>query len=155
MSFSPINVNKNPYLLVVEDSDEDFSALERVLDRHCNFKVNLQRCLDGDEAIDFMNSEGDYCDRPKHLPSLMLLDLNLPGTDGREVLKQIKNNPNQRSVPIVVFTTSSNPKDVETCYQFGANSYVIKPMDVRHLKTSICSMVEYWFEVARLPELPA
>ncbi|EDX87231.1 hypothetical protein S7335_4938 [Synechococcus sp. PCC 7335] len=143
----------SPYLLVVEDSDEDFEALNRVLGRHCEIEVPLRRCYDGDEALDFLYHKGDYAETETiGPPSLILLDLNMPGSNGREVLQQLKQDEQLRVIPVVVFTTSSNPKDIETCYRHGANSYLIKPMKVQQLKSSVCQLLNYWFGVTTLPE---
>ena len=139
------------YMLVVEDSDEDFLALQRILSKHCTVEIDLKRCFDGDEVLDFMRGEGDYAKRSNLPPNLILLDLNLPGTDGREVLRQLKADEHFRSIPIVVFTTSSNPRDIAACYQYGANSYIIKSMDIDVLKDSIRTLTRYWFEIINLP----
>ena len=141
------------YLLVVEDSDEDFEALNRVLDRHCELQIPLRRCYDGEEALDLLYHKGDYAKTEITVPpSLILLDLNMPGSNGREVLQQLKQDEQLKVIPVVVFTTSSNPKDIDTCYRYGANSYLIKPMNVQQLKSSVCLLLNYWFEVTKLPE---
>jgi len=141
-------------LLVVEDSNEDFEALQRFLSRSA-LTIPILRCVDGEQALSFLHRSGRYtnpADSPR--PNLILLDLNLPRTDGREVLRQIKQDDNLKQIPVVVFTTSNNPKDIETCYQFGVNSYIVKPIDFAQLRRSIPSLVEYWFEVTTLPENP-
>ena len=84
-------------------------------------------------------------------PAIILLDLNLPGTDGREVLEQIKQDKSLKSIPVVIFTTSSNPRDIEACYQYGVNGYIIKPVDVNELKRTIQVFLSYWLEVNTLP----
>ncbi len=140
-----------PSLLVVEDSDEDFEAFCRGW--HQSTATNaIHRCTNGDEALDFLRRTGKYTrSHPLVQPGLILLDLNLPGTDGREVLTEIKQDENLRSIPVVVFTTSSNPKDLEICYQQGVNSYIIKPIDVTKLMNIINLIVKYWLEVNSLP----
>ena len=141
-----------PYLLVVEDSDEDFETLQRVLLKNCDVDVPVVRCCDGDEALDFLYHRGEFATQSRaHFPSLILLDLNLPGSDGREVLQTVKQDDRLKVIPITVFTTSSNPKDVESCYQYGANSYLVKPMDLQQMKTSVCRVLDYWFELMQLP----
>jgi len=142
---------KAPYLLVVEDSDEDFEALERVLRKNCETQIPLVRCCDGDEVLDFLSKEDSTNGKSVDLPSLILLDLNLPGTDGRDVLCEVKQNNRLKVIPVVIYTTSSSPKDIEACYQSGANSYLIKPMDIQQLKSSLCLLLNYWFDVIRLP----
>lgn len=81
-----------------------------------------------------------------------MLDLNLPGTDGREVLAEAKGDSSLKAIPIVVLTTSSDERDVEQCYQLGANSYVQKPVDLAGFVTSMARMKDYWFEVVITPK---
>ncbi|MEM7768962.1 MAG: response regulator [Cyanobacteria bacterium P01_A01_bin.37] len=140
-----------PTLLVVEDSDEDFEALGRILTKTCDINVPLFRCIDGDDALDFLHQTGEYVNHDLDLPGLIILDLNLPGTDGREVLTQIKQDDRLKTIPVIIFTTSSNPKDIEVCYQAGANSYMLKPMNLEQLKTSIRLFIDYWFKAVILP----
>lgn len=138
-------------LLVAEDSDEDFVTLRRLMQR-MDVQNPIYRCTNGDEVLDFLYQEGDYensASAPR--PSIILLDLNLPGTDGREVLEQIKQDDSFKGIPIVVFTTSSNPKDIEFCYQKGANGYLIKPMSASELKRTLQAFVDYWLEANTLP----
>ncbi len=117
-------------LLVIEDSDEDFEALQRFIQKEVILNP-VFRCADGDEGLDFLYHNGVYSDpETAPRPSIILLDLNLPGTDGREIIAQIKQDPNLKSIPIVVFTTSSNPKDIEICYQYCVASYILKPIDI-------------------------
>jgi CheY-like chemotaxis protein len=141
----------NEPLLVVEDSNEDFRMLQRLI-RRMSVQNPIYRCTDGDEVLDFLYQEGNYQDvnvAPR--PSIILLDLNLPGTDGRDILEQIKQDQNLRYIPIVVFTTSSHPQDIELCYQKGANGYLVKPMDSQGLQKTIQAFVHYWLEVNTLP----
>jgi CheY-like chemotaxis protein len=141
-------------MLVVEDSDEDFEALQRVLQRS-PLAIPLQRCANGDRALAFLSRIGNDPDRESApRPGLIVLDLNLPGTDGREVLRWIKQDDKLKSIPVVVFTTSNNPKDIEDCYQYGVNSYIVKPIDFAQLKRDIQTIVDYWFEVTTLPDPP-
>ena len=140
-------------LLVVEDSEEDFEALTRMMKK--SLVINpIYRCADGEEALDYLNQEGEYRESgaaPR--PSLVLLDLNLPGTDGREVLEHIKQTEHLRRIPVVVLTTSSNPKDIQTCYDYGVNSYMLKPMNLSKFRQVIQTFIEYWFDIAVLPDV--
>ncbi|HEY9619935.1 MAG TPA: response regulator [Crinalium sp.] len=140
-----------PSILVVEDSNEDFEAFQRLLRRSsCN--IPIQRCANGDQALDFLYQRGKYQEQQNEfLPGLIVLDLNLPGTDGREVLRQVKQEKKLRAIPIVIFTTSDSPKDIEDCYQYGVNSYIVKPIDFAQLKRDIQVLVDYWFNVTTLP----
>ncbi|MDB9375027.1 response regulator [Nodularia sphaerocarpa] len=139
-------------LLVIEDSDEDFEALSRIIKKEA--VVNpVFRCTDGEEALDFLYHTGTYNDSQKFpRPSLILLDLNLPGTDGREVLEQIKQDKNLKYIPVVVFTTSSNPKDIEICYQYSVASYMLKPIDINRLVETIQTFITYWLDIVILPD---
>jgi CheY-like chemotaxis protein len=146
--------HQKPTLLVVEDSDEDFEALKRTINQVSNQKpISIIRCSDGDDAMDLLNRQGQYKDVDDRftLPDLIVLDLNLPGTDGREVLAAIKHSETLKTIPVVVLSTSSNPKDIEACYKSGCNSYMIKPMNSGELRNSIQMMLCYWFEVVVLP----
>ena len=141
-----------PRLMIIEDSDEDFETLSRIIDRVSSFPIDIQRCIDGDDALDFLNKEGKYSEMKTGLnPELILLDLNLPGTDGREVLTVIKHSQHLKTIPVVVISTSANPQDIKTSYQFGVNSYMLKPMNITEFSHSIQILLEYWFTVTTLP----
>jgi CheY-like chemotaxis protein len=145
--------NQPPNLLVIEDSDEDFEALSRIINQVCTFPIAVHRCINGDDALDFLNQAATYHDlSDASKPGLILLDLNLPGTDGREVLSTIKQSQSLKIIPVVVLSTSSNPKDIEDCYQSGVSSYILKPMNISELKESIRMMLDYWFKVTVLPD---
>ncbi|MEH2042221.1 response regulator [Nostoc sp.] len=153
-SFSASPVRQTPLLLIVEDSNEDFEVLQRFLKRS-SIAVPIQRCINGEQALAFLYRTGSYVERESApRPGLILLDLNLPGTDGREVLRRIKQDDNLNMIPVVVFTTSNNPKDIEVCYRYGVNSYIVKPINFAQLKRDIQMLVEYWFEVTTLPDCP-
>ncbi|AVH63285.1 two-component system response regulator [Nostoc sp. 'Peltigera membranacea cyanobiont' 213] len=151
-SISASPVQQTPLLLVVEDSNEDFEALQRFLKRS-SIPILIERCVNGEQALAFLYRTGSYINRENApRPGLIVLDLNLPGTDGREVLRRIKLDDNLKRIPVVVFTTSNNPKDIEVCYQYGVNSYIVKPINFAQLKRDIQMLVEYWFEVTTLPD---
>jgi CheY-like chemotaxis protein len=137
-------------LLIVEDSNEDYEVLRGFVQQSPT-NLSIQRCKNGDQALAFLYRTGDYvtCESAPR-PGLIVLDLNLPGTDGREVLRRIKQDENLKSIPVVVFTTSDNPKDVADCYQYGVNSYIVKPINFAQLKRHIQVLVDYWFEVTLL-----
>jgi CheY-like chemotaxis protein len=152
ISVSP--VRQTPPILIVEDSNEDFEAIQRFLQRS-PIAIPIQRCVNGEQALAFLYRTGSYVNRqiaPR--PGLIVLDLNLPGTDGREVLRQVKQDDNLKTIPVVVFTTSDNPKDIEDCYQYGVNSYIVKPINFAQLKRDVQTLVDYWFAVTTLPDGP-
>jgi len=136
-------------ILLVEDSPEDFETTQRAF-RRSGLKNPILRCADGDEALDFLFHRGSHADSPR--PGVILLDLNLPGTDGREVLSEIKANDDLKQIPVIVLTTSADERDVQACYQAGASSYIQKPVDVEGFMRAIERLNDYWFEVVILPK---
>ena len=118
--------------------------------RRSGLKNPIIRCADGDEALDFLFRRGRFADAPR--PGVVLLDLNLPGTDGREVLSEIKAAPQLKHIPVIVLTTSSDDRDVHACYQAGASSYIQKPVDLDGFMRAIERLNDYWFEVVILPK---
>jgi CheY-like chemotaxis protein len=143
----------NKPLLVVEDSNEDFKMLQRLM-RRMAVQNPIYRCTNGDEVLDFLyQEESSQSSNGVPKPSVILLDLNLPGIDGRDILERLKQDISFRKIPIVVFTTSSNPKDIEFCYQKGANGYLVKPMDAQELQKTVQAFVDYWLETNTLPPM--
>lgn len=138
-----------PLLLIVEDNDEDYETTLRVL-RKSPVERHILRCIHGDDALDYLYKREKYADLPIKRPSVILLDLNLPGTDGREVLQAIKQHETLKSIPVVILSTSSNPIDIETSYNNGANSYLVKPVDFPGFVHAMQSFDNYWFRVVVL-----
>ena len=142
----------NQPILLVEDSPEDYEATVRAFKRS-GLKNPIFRCDDGDNALDFLRHRGLYADPEKApRPGVILLDLNLPGTDGREVLTEIKRDDQLKQIPVIVLTTSNDARDVDSCYQAGANSYIQKPVDMDGFLRAIERLKGYWFEVVVLPQ---
>ncbi|MEI8308186.1 MAG: response regulator [Chloroflexales bacterium] len=142
------------HILLIEDSDEDVTAMVRGMHRK-DLDVVFNRCMTGDQALDYLYQRGRYSDVTRApRPNLILLDLNLPGTDGRSLLAVIKDDEELKSIPVVVLTTSNNPQDIATCYRRGANSYQIKPVDYARFRQSLQTMIDYWFQTATLPDTP-
>lgn len=139
-------------ILLVEDSPEDFEATLRAFQRS-GLKNTVVRCEDGDEALDYLHRRGKYADPARSpRPGVVLLDLNLPGTDGRQVLAEIKKSDHLHDIPVVVLTTSSDERDINACYRAGANSYIQKPVDIDGFMKAIERLNGYWFEVVILPK---
>lgn len=142
-----------PSILLVEDSNEDFVAFQRAF-KQANMTYPIQRCTKGDDALDYLYGRGRYASlSPNPLPALILLDLNLPGADGRQVLSIIKGDPTRKSIPVVIVTSSANPKDIEACYQAGANSYLVKSVNFERFRHQIRVLTEYWLTIAELPTI--
>lgn len=142
-------------LLVVEDSDEDYKILLRIF-RKLGVSQPVQRCVNAQECFDYLYATGEYADRKENkteeeMPALILLDLNLPGLNGHAILRRLKAEPALKHLPVVVVTTSANPKDVQACYEAGANSYLVKAMDYTAYEQTIRHFVNYWFDAVLLP----
>src|SRR5262245_31014824 len=139
-------------LLVLEDNDEDFETLVRLMRKQGLGNPDF-RCLDGQELLQFLYRRGLYAD-PKTAPRpvLLMLDLNVPGTDGREVLKILQGDPQFKALPVAVVSTSANPKDVADCFRHGANTYVVKTIALEDYYHALSLFFEYWLTVSVLPE---
>ncbi|UYZ59457.1 response regulator [Hymenobacter latericus] len=137
-------------ILVVEDSVEDFTALGRAF-RKQELPNPVLRCEDGDQALEYLQSYGQHPNWPAQLPAFVLLDLNLPGTDGRAVLDVVKKDPRLQSIPVIIFSTSSNTRDIQDCYRLGANSYMTKPIEFSVLEEKTRALVRYWLNTSELP----
>ncbi|MBX0289629.1 response regulator [Hymenobacter sp. HSC-4F20] len=139
-------------ILVVEDSAEDFTALGRAFRKQA-LPNPVLRCEDGDQALDYLQGYGQRPGWPALLPAFVLLDLNMPGTDGRTVLSVLKQDPRLRSIPVIILSTSSSSQDIEDCYRLGANSYLTKPIEYASLEEKARLLVHYWLGAAELPRL--
>ena len=148
-----LDLNMSQTILIVEDNDDDFEATERALFRKKNLSNPIVRCRDGQDALDYLNRDGQYASRDEHgPPSLILLDLNMPGLDGRQVLKRIKQDDALCKIPVVVMTTSTAQEDIDASYRAGANTYVHKPIYWNDFVEAILRLHDYWFQIAVLPK---
>jgi len=143
--------SKRP-LLLVEDSDPDAEALQR-LARRLPLSWPVVRVSDGETALDYLYQRGAFAEAPR--PVMVLLDLNLPGVSGREILRVLKSDPSMRSLPVIIFSNSMRPEDVDGAYAAGANSYLFKPSEPSELKGVAFALEQFWFSVARLPGMEA
>ncbi len=140
-----------PSILLV-DGNPDHAELTRVALRRASRSNRVIHCHDGDEALRFI----DDIDREPmafDLPALILLDLSMPRIDGHEVLRTLKQHPRLRRVPVCVLTTSENQKDIERCYEAGANCYVSKPLDFEGYMEKIHEMSGFWLDVSQRPSI--
>ncbi|MGE3538811.1 MAG: response regulator [Candidatus Tectimicrobiota bacterium] len=137
-------------LWVVEDSDEDMEALRFAL-RQVGMTLLVEHCRTGREALARLRAAlgGAAGAAPK--PALLLLDLNLPGLHGRDVLAAIRADVQLQVLPVVVWTTSAHPGDVAFCYRHGVNGYLLKPVNFDRFQEIVRYFVAYWFEAALLP----
>ena len=144
----------NKDILLVEDNPDDVE-LTRIAFAEAKIANDLVVMRDGAQALDDLFARGDYADRdPTDLPSIILLDLNLPKVDGREVLQAIRAHDATRNLPVVVLTTSAEPFDVEASYALGVNSYIQKPVDFERFVWAVKQVGLYWLvlnQPARTP----
>lgn len=142
-------MNSKPVeILLVEDNEGDVGLVEEVFEE-AKIRNVIHVAEDGEEAMLFLNKETPYVDAPT--PDIILLDLNLPQKDGREVLEEIKTDENLKRIPVVVLTTSKAEEDIIKSYDLHANSYITKPVDFDQFIRVVRSIEDFWLEVVRLP----
>jgi CheY-like chemotaxis protein len=135
-------------ILLVEDNPGDVRLTREAL-KEGKVLNTLQVVGDGIEALEFLRHTGPYAKSPH--PDIILLDLNLPKKDGREVLADIKSDPNLRRIPVVILTTSKAEEDIIKSYDLHANCYITKPVDLDQFITVVKSVEEFWFTIVKLP----
>lgn len=134
-------------ILVVEDSDEDFDVLKIMFDQYA-ITNPVYRAVDSREVFELLSN---LQAKDEELPGLIILDLNLIGVDGREILRRLKLDPTYRRIPVLIFSTSSSPKDIEICYAEGAASYTVKPVSLERLEEFVSSLKSFWLKNSLLP----
>ena len=135
-------------VLLVEDNPADADLTREALEAS-KLVLNLSVVVDGEQCVDFLRHSGRFSGAPR--PDLILLDLNLPRISGREVLAEIKGDPDLRTIPVVVLTSSAAETDVVQSYDLGANCYITKPVDLNSFMSIVASVNEFWFTVVKLP----
>jgi len=147
-------ISESGIILIIEDSEEDFQTVKRLLGKITGRTVG--RCADAPSALHYLEHIGDMpnghaCPRP----DVTLLDLNMPGEDGRKLLVRLKADVRIRRIPVIILTTSANPKDVEFCYDNGAAGFIVKPVDLPRFRASLEKFAEYWLHAVLLPNAGA
>ena len=143
-----VRIGKPVEILLVEDNPGDARLVKEAL-KDVKVLNNLTIAKDGQEALDFLHREGDHAEAPH--PDLILLDLNLPKKDGREVLAEIKVDDNLKRIPVVVLTTSKAEEDILKSYNLQANCYITKPVDLDEFIKVIKSIKDFWLTIVKLP----
>jgi len=135
-------------ILLVEDNQPDVELTQEALLEN-KVRNNLHVVTDGEAAMDFLHKRGEYGDKPR--PDLILLDLNLPRKDGREVLAEVKADPSLKTIPVVILTTSQAEEDILRSYQLQANCYVTKPVKLSEFVKVVQSIDHFWLSIVELP----
>ncbi|MEN6329604.1 MAG: response regulator [Methanobacteriaceae archaeon] len=149
MSLSSENsVSKMVEILLIEDNPGDIRLVKEVF-KDAKLHNNLQVALDGEEAMKMLRQESEYFKLPR--PDLILLDLNLPKKNGREVLREIKEDKTLKCIPVVILTTSNAEDDLIETYKLDANCYITKPVDLDEFIKVVKSIQNFWLEIVKLP----
>jgi two-component system, chemotaxis family, response regulator Rcp1 len=142
------NAGDDLNILLVEDNPGDVRLTQEAL-REGRIANRVWITRDGEEAMDFLRQRGDHADAPR--PDLVLLDLNLPRKDGREVLEEVKCDPHLHRIPVIVLTTSSADRDVLLSYDLHANCYIKKPIEYEEFIGAVRGIENFWLKIVRLP----
>jgi CheY-like chemotaxis protein len=141
-------LSKPVEILIVEDNEGDVVLIEEVFEE-AKIRNIIHVAEDGEEAVLYLRGEGKFSGSPR--PDIILLDLNLPKKDGREVLKEIKEDNNLKNIPVVILTTSNAEKDILRAYDLHANVYITKPLDFDQFIKVVGSIENFWLEIVNLP----
>lgn len=140
-------------ILLVEDNEHDVFAVQRAL-KKSGVRNPMRHFYTGEELFEYLRVQNDICHPALPVsPAIILLDLNLPTITGYDVLKELKSHERLRRVPIIVFSSSNDDRDIQSCFEAGANSYIVKPMTFAGLIKAIAELYGYWFEIAVLPKI--
>lgn len=142
---------KKPFLILMADDDPD----DRLLAQEALREIRIDDCLefveDGEQLMAYLQREGDYGNGVAQRPDLILLDLNMPRKNGREVIEELKADPKLRRIPVIVFTTSSAEEDIIRSYELGVNSFIVKPASFEGFIDVMRTFNRYWTETVQLP----
>lgn len=137
-------------ILIVDDNRADIRLVQEIFKKG-KMIVNLHAVLDGIEAMEYLRKEGKYKDA--RLPDLILLDLNMPKKDGREVLEEIKSDEMLKAIPVIVMTISKTEEDILRSYNLHANAYIVKPIELGQFMNTVRSIEDFWLTVVKLPSI--
>lgn len=137
------------FILIAEDDADDRFLLQAAFEEN-GFSDKLHFVENGVEVIEFL-SDLKQVDPEKKLPRFILLDLNMPKKDGREVLKELKQHPELKKIPVVIFSTTNNEQEMRRCYELGANSYITKPNSFESLLKTVAALRSYWMHTSSVP----
>lgn len=139
-------------LIAEDDEDHRFLTVRALRDLH-GVDIEIATVENGEEALDYVHGRRAYAGRPR--PHLLLLDIKMPKVDGLAVLREVKSDPQLRTIPAVVLSSSDRPEDIATAYELGSNSFVTKPATASGFREGLRQLGEYWAGLVALPEAPA
>jgi CheY-like chemotaxis protein len=145
---------RKPIVILMAEDDEDYFFFTQEAIKQFHLLNDLRRVADGEELMDYLLHRGKYnnpAEAPR--PGLIFLDINMPRKTGLEALREIKSDPSLRQIPVVMLTISKDKIDIEKCYQYGANSFVTKPLGFDELVGTLKVIKDYWFQIVELPAL--
>jgi len=143
----------NPITILMADDDADDRRLTKEAFEESRLVNNLRFVENGEELLDYLKHRGKFAaDEKSPRPGLILLDLNMPRLDGRAALKELKSDPDLRTIPVVILTTSKADEDVYRSYDLGVNSYIVKPVTFEALVDILQTLEKYWIEIVELPK---
>ncbi len=145
------SLNKPIEVLLIEDSSDDIFLMKEVL-QDAKMHINLHVAENGEKGLDFVYKKNEFKNAPS--PDLILLDLNLPKIDGREVLEKLKSDKKYKTIPVVVLTTSQSDEDINKAYLNNANSYITKPVDLNQFMKVVKTIEDFWLTIVKLPDKP-
>lgn len=138
------------YILIAEDDADDRFLLQAAFEEN-GFNDKLYFVENGVEVIEYLNNHTSENQKENNFPRFILLDLNMPKKDGREVLKELKQHPKLKKIPVVIFSTTNNEQEMRRCYELGANSYITKPNSFESLLKTVAALRSYWMQTSSIP----
>jgi CheY-like chemotaxis protein len=147
-----MKLSESKACILIADDDDDDQLMMTAAFTDTGFKGVINTVNNGEQLLDYLHKRGSFIDSP--MPKLILLDLNMPKKDGREVLKELRRFPKLSRVPVIVYSTSNNPDDIAYCYELGANSFISKPSSYDDLKKIAEVVQKYWLDIVLIPAPP-
>jgi len=145
-----MSISKGRNILLVEDNVAD-ADLTRLSLKRAKIEANLTVVIDGTKAIEYLYKQGEYEGRIDPDPDLILLDLNMPKMNGKEVLEKIKQDDNLKRIPVLILSSSQRPEDINTAYDLGANACITKPVDLKNFVEVLTTIEAFWFKIVNPP----
>lgn len=143
-------MNKRFLILSIEDNEADFVLLKKALERIPDISLDIININNGKDALNFLYKKDKFKSAPT--PNIIILDINLPNINGKEILKTIKTDENYKSIPVIIFSTSDCYSDIEETYKLHANSYITKTFDIQEFYKKITDIGNYWLKSNELPD---